>query len=1346
MAKSCAIIPKVRNKKGEIVDSKLYKSLLSFTGNNRPRTNRLYLTTKSEEFIQNVQPNLTLDDNGEPTIESLFEKANLSSKINDLEVTEKLNKDIGFYKKGSKEINSIPNTRSNYRELMQTAKKFNETSSFKKDFIADVFNVTAKDGSNQIVVRVEKRNAENVAREKQNSYNEALNNKLETILNQHGVSVGALTRLEERLGIDGVTDFEKAKTAANGLIELIRIANGERGQKALPEEFAHFAIEAMGNSPFISRLLNYIGNNNLVGEILGEDYEHYVVAYKGDESQLIKEAAGKLLAKHLLQAEQMGQKPYRNILQKVIDAIKNFFKKFNASDIQKAMMEADRDFSKLASDILSGDVEMNISNINTSDKMYRLASQISRDQKLLQDIIDNEIKRLKIYDSRNPNSNFSTNQRLYIDTLELNLVKAQELQGIVAFVDNALTTMQSLDERLTKLSIDKSLTLNQKASTLRDVRNYIFSYKNIIEEIRKAALEDAELTDNGYVDIKNTIDKISICLNDLYIKYDKMAMPLFVEFLKPFVGNSLTVPFGEYKGKTYTVEELMKVADRDISFFDRWLDSMADSSDPILKLFDKAVKRSKENARLRTLEIQKELTALTLELEEAGYDNTDWMFEKDENGNLSGRYISEINYALYKEEKKKMLERLYQKYGENPKGQNAVQFDVERQHWYLNNTELVDRVRVPKKSIYRNKVFDNLSQAQKDYYKKVMEIKATLDSFLPLNYTYLTNAVKIRKDLLERVKNSDGVGSATGQIWENIKDKFIRRTDDTDFGTKPILMDFENNEVQTLPVYYTRMKEGENPNDLSTDIVSTLTAYAAMANDYDEMSKVINVLEVGRDLVKEREVAQTAGDKTLKEKFKTVGRTFERTFTKRNDATRIVQKLNDFFSMQVYGRYIADEGTFGHSKLDKAKTADQINSITSLNSIALSILSGTSNVATGRVMMRIETFCKEYFGVSDSLIADKEYAASLPEFLGEIGSRIKTSKLGLWNELFNVLQEYEQDVKEVNFDRKNIFSKAFDTKTLFFTQNVGEHWMQTRTSLALANTYKMKAPDGTIVSLWDAMEVVPANGKDINKGGKLQLKKGYTKADGSAFTKEDIIAFSRKSASINQSMHGIYNKADRAALQRLALGRMAFLFRKWIPKAIDRRFQGVTYNYDTESWTEGYYRTTGRFLWQLITDLRSAQFHVAANWESLTPTEKANIKRAITELSHFGILTLALGIYDMLDDGDDKDRPWILKMAEYQARRLKTEIGVMIPGRPMILEGWRIIKSPAAGINTIEDTLGLIQLLNPYNYTDELQSGRYKGHSTAYKTFFESPLVPISRTINRGLHPEEGIQFFKTTF
>ena len=1344
MARNCAIIPQVKNNKGQVVDSKLFKGLLAYTGNNRSEATRLYLITKSEEFVRDWNPRLTLDENNEPTLRSLLQKTNLSDVIPESQVLERLNREIGYYKRGMNRPALWVDNDENYQKLVRKAIQFNQTSDFRDNYVARVIKIADNESSRIFIgVRVYKRNKAYSVEADKMAYNAALNDRLRDILSANGVTVGALTDLEKRMGINGVTDFDTARTAANGLIEMIRLAEGIEGEKALPEEFAHFAIEAMGDSPLISRLINNLNTNGVVSEILGDEYDTYNTLYKGDTAKLAKEAAGKLLAKHLLRAEPIEQKPYKNLLERVINAIKSFFKTMNANQIQKAIYEADRDFGRLARDILNGrmDENVNIGNINSSGLFYQTNERVQRDKKLLQDIMNNELKRLKIYEKRNPNSQFNANQRLLIDRLEIELADNNEVEGIYAFLDNALEELQKVSNRLEVLRNTPATNANERALVLRDVRNYMYSYKNIIEDVRKALVDEERYSDNRYGQrVRVALDNASILIGDLFVKYNDVSMPLFVDFIKPFVGENIMIPFGKFKGKVIKAEDLVKMADEDISFFDRWLDSMADSSDYMLKVMDQAVKKSKEQARLRTIDVMKQLQAATLKLEKAGIKNTDWMFERDSKGNLSGNYISEVNQALFKEKVREMFKSLNEKYGKNPIGEDAEKYKKERQAWFDANMEVVNGKKVPKMSIYGNKQYQRLNAAQKEYYDTVMNIKSQLDSYLPEKYTTLTNAVKIRKDLLERVKSSDGVKSGAKQIWESIKDEFIRRSDDVDFGDRATVKDFEGNEAQTLPIYFTKLKEGESANDISTDIVSTLTAYAAMANDFDEMNKVIDVLELGRDLLRERQVIQTQGGKPLVEKFKAVGRKVESKLTKEGEATRLVQRLNDFFEMQVYGRYMADEGTFGKTNIDKGKVANFVNRVTSMNNLALNVLSGISNIATGKVMMRIESFAGEFFSEKNTITADRIYGQSLPAYLAEIGSRVKTSKLALWDELFNVMQEYEQDIKEVNFDRKTWFSRMFSTSTLFFMNNAGEHWMQNRTSLALADAYKMKAPNGKIVSLWDAMEVVPIDSNNKKAGAKLQLKQGYTKADGSAFTQDDIIKFSRKSAAINQRMHGIYNKADRSAVQRLAIGRMAMMFRKWIKPSLNRRFKSATYNYDLDAWTEGYYRTSGRFLLQLARDLRETQFNLAARWNELTPTEKANIRRALTETGHFLAVMAVIGLIEW---SDDKDRPWLVRMAEYQARRLYTELGAMIPGKPMISEGLKIIKSPAAGVNTIENMLDLTKLLNPWNYMDEIQSGRYEGHSTAYRSFFESPVVPMNRTIYRGLHPEEGIPFFK---
>lgn len=1365
MGRACAVIPQVFNKRGEVVDSKLFKDLLSFIPDNRDLVVEIYRKTKSADFIRDWNPRLVLDKNDEPTVRSMISRAGLGKYIDERRVLEKLNRDIGFYKRGMNRPALWIKNQENYAKLSAKARKFNTTSEFRDEYVARIIDIPDTESHRVFMgVKVERRTKLYSMEADQMEYNARLNERLRQILESHGVSIGVLNELERRLGVNGVTDFSMARTVAEGTVELIRLAEGIKGEKALPEEFAHFALEAIGSdNPFVKRLLNLIVSQNLAQEIIGDDYETYQKLYKGDEVKLAKEAAGKLLAKHLLQAEAVPNKPYKNLLQRLIASIKNFFSGLSASSIQKAMIEADKAFGNFAKDILNGsfDSDIDIANIKEVDKLYSTTEErIDRDKKLLRKIIDNELKRLKVYESRNSKSKFDEKQRQLIDSLELKLIENNEIEGIYEFVTNTFNVLKSLNSRLIALS--SSSSVKEKAGVLRDIRNYLFSFKHIIKDTRSALLDEELHKDNRYgegvrIELKNIEDLMA----DLYLKYTKVALPLFVDFIKPFLGEGLTVPFGKWKGKVISVETLVDLkdlkimADEDISFFDRWLDSMADSSDYIIKILDQAVKKSKENARLRTIEDMKELQAAHIRLEQAGIRDTEWMFERDSQGNLTGRYIDEINWGLFKEARRALYKSLKEKYGNNPIGPDAVAFNKERVAWNEENMETVDGIRRPKVSLYGNEDFKRMhsedasatDKAKLAYYNTVMKLKRRLDSYLPEDYTTLTNTVKIRKDLLERVKASDGVKSGAKAIWEDIKDQFIRRSDDIEIGDRATIKDFEEKEVQVLPIYYTKLRDGESNNDISTDVTSTMIAYAAMANDYSEMNKVIDVLEVSRDMLRDNlDIGKTRGDKPLVERFKSVGRTIESKVIKSKDSRRIMERIDDFFEMQVYGRYIADEGTFGNTNIDKAKVADYLNKVTVLNTLALNILSGISNVTTGKVMMRIESFAKEFFSEKDTIIADKNYAKEMPAFLAEIGSRVQTNKIALWNELFNVLQDYETEVRDTNFDRKNLFSRRCNSSALFLTNNAGEHWMQTRTSLALANRYEMKDPNGKIVSLWDAMEVVYIDPNNKKLGAKLQLKKGYTKKDGSEFTNDDIFKFSRKSAAINQRMHGIYNKLDRSAVQRLAIGRMAIIFRKWIKPSLNRRWKSATYNFDMEAWTEGYYRTSWRFFKQLAKELKEGQFAVMANWRNLTDQEKANVKRAATEVAHFLAVALVLALVDW---DDDKERPWLKAMAEYQARRLYTELGSFVPGPQVLNEGLKIMKSPSADIYTMEKSLDLIKLLNPYNYEtfvgEEalLKSGRFKGESRATKLFYESPIIPMNKTIYRGLHPEESLPFFK---
>lgn len=1351
MSKKCAIVPQVRNPKtNKVEDSRLFKDLLSFTNNHKEAGNA-YLITKNPRFNEKWGKSLDTDIYGEPTMASLISETNLKDIIGDNKVLEKLNKDFGHTDKKGK-VKLKENTTENYKELVDKAIDFNNNSEFKKDYVATI-EKTYDNESGELMLSssIAKKNKVNSREAIDMETNRNLNNKLENILASKGVAVGALTKLEERRGVAGVTDFSKAKDAAKGLVELIRLAKGEKGAKALPEEFAHFAIEALGDNPLINRLINHLDSNNLVSDILGKEFETYETLYEGNPETLAREAAGKLLAKHLFQNEAIPSSPVRNFLSRVMNSIKNFFSSFNETSVQRAMREADVEMGDIAKNILNGSLleDIQLSNINTSQEYYSTKERIERDRKILSKLRDNELKRLKIYEQRNPNSKFNDNQRLLIDRLEAELASNNEIEGIYIFLSNALEELNKVNTRLELIRGQSTDALNEKAKVLRDVRNYIYSYSNVLDFVRDALLDESREVDNRYGDrIKVSLDQVELLIKNLQSDYNKVTMPLFLEFIKPYLGESIEVPFGKNKGKIMKAEDLLKKAEKDIGFFDRWLDSMADSSDFMLKSIDQVVKNSKEESRLKTIALSKRLQAAGIKLEQEGVNDTEWMFEKDADGNKTGNYISEINHSLFKTEMSKMFRALNAKYGRNPVGEDALNYEREKKQWFNENMETINGNRRPLFSKYKSVEYEALlrpeNKAKLDFFNEIMDIKESLDDLLPDKYTKLNSAVKIRKDLLERVKASKGLKSAKQEIWESIKDEFLVRSDDNDFATKATVIDFEKREVQILPIYYTKLKKGESANDLSTDIVETMTAYAAMAYDFHEMNKVIDVLEIGRDLMRERTVQQTVGDKPIVEKFKILGRTVENKLTKRGDETRFMGRLDDYFSMQVYGKYMKDEGTVGNTNISYAKLANFVNRLTAMNNLALNGLSGVANIATGKVMMRIEAIAGEFFNERDVLKADAIYGKSLGHFLAEMGNRVKTNKLSLFSEMFNTMQEFEKDLREINFNRKTWFSRMANTSALFFMNNCGEHWMQNRTALALAVNYKMKDNHGKDTNLWEALEVkyIDANNKAL--GAELTIKDGYTKADGTAFTKEDIKRFTKKSAAINQRMHGIYNKLDRNAFQQLAVGRMAMMFRKWMKPSMNRRFKKATYNYDLEAWTEGYYLSLGNFLMEVGKDLRNTQFTLMAHWKDLHPTEKKNIKRAVTELTHFFAIAIALGMIEW-----DDDSPWLTKMFEYQLRRLYTELGAMTPTTALPQEGLRLLQSPAAGINTIEKLMGLMSLFNYNNYEtfggEEalIKTGTYKGKSKAQRAILRSPLAPMYNTVNRVIDVEHQIPFYK---
>lgn len=1310
MPKSCTVNPRIKRADGQVVESTLFKALRNEL--DYKTATELYLRTKNPQFnaLYGDSDKLQLDANGEPTLDSL-------KKMSEFQDVFTYDYRRSAEEKKVKADESKEATRENIEAADKRAIAYNNAASASGEFVASTEFFTDEDGIEKVRTVILPNTKENRESAAELSRKLNLNRKLRDLLSKLGVSVGTLNELEQKMRIAGVTDFQAAQLTADGMVEIIRIAKGIAGEEALPEEFSHLVLEALQDNAVVQRLHNAIRDHNLAPIILGEDYDRYVSEYNNDSEMLVNEAMGTLVAKHILAQVGIttetteGYANIKNLVSRMRSAFDDKFSQQDENEYLQALQEAEQVAGEFADAILNSNLYQSIDtkSIRSDRKYYQVKEEVDKKEKLLKELCDNTARRYAILESR-AKSTDRLQAEVRMQTLLEQYARQEYEAGVYTFLSDALKELEEVDTRLEEITKHPETSFNSRAKQLRRTKDFIQSYRAGISSIINAVtLDEIKLPEEQQA----VLDKVNKLVGRLALNYENITQEYFKEFIKMFIGDGIEIPYGKMKGHKITAEELAgedgQYPIRDIGMMDRWLDSMANSGDAVLRMMDSTVKGAKGKARLQTLRIKERIDEAWRIAQKAGIKDTKFMYHIDPNT-----------------------------------GKRTFQ--------YANRD---DRSR--------------MSLAQQNYYDAVMGIKKELDAMLPDGTTSTLNVIRIRKDLIDRLLNNKTSKGTVAQIIDSLKDAFHRTSEDTEYGgqqsegskseeKRNVLMDFEGREVERLPIYYINSREGENPENLSDDMNNTLLAYAQMATNYFQMNEVIGTLELLRDKMRTRKVQQTRGNRLVRSVYTAFGVRREEPLTTEGEATNIVQRMNDWFSSQVYGKYMKDEGEF--LGMDKGKLANSINAVTALNTFALNILSGISNVATGTAMMRIESISGQFLNLKDTTKADAIFTKEMPAYLGDVGSPIKSSKLALFDELFNVMQEFESDTLDARYTRSRARNLC-SSNALYLINNAGELWMQNRTALALANAYKLKTAEGNQISLWDALEV--------DRSGevpKLKVKDGVTKEDGTKFDDSDIIAFTNRAKGINQRMHGIYNYEDRNAFQATAIGKMCLMFRKWIRPNLQLKYGKMRYNYDLQDWEEGYWRTFGNFMLQSWHDLKAGQLHIMAQWNRMTPIEKANIRRWFMEMAQY---LLAIGAFALLnglatdDDDTDFENTWAFQQLRYQARRLQTELGATQFGPQMFREGLTILKSPAAGINTLESGLNTLRLVNPLavgeavghtisgNEWDEntrniygkrMQSGKFKGRTKAHKIFMESPFVPIWKTIYRGTHPKESLPFF----
>lgn len=1297
---SCIIIPQIKNKENKSVDSKLYKDLLSYTGS-RTSANVLWGAVHTGMFFDNIKES-ELDENGEPTLKAVDNRINIKEVLNGNISDKAASIEAGATDNKGKVINY-----NNPEDAFTKAINYNNSSD---SYVADV----VKDDDTYHIVLKDRQSNPDVSSEL--VFKRSLSNSLQELVRSLGFSIA----IENSRDHNGIYDPLNAETTADNLKTVIRISQGNEGEDALPEEVAHLIVDGLATNPLGTRLLSYVRQEGVIQRVLGDQYEEYYRRYDGDLSRLAREVAGKLLADQI-----RNNKPVQrmNLVQRLWNRAKNLFSKSSESEIDNAINEANRAAGEIASKVIDKSIIpfINKNNITNQKALFSVAKSLNYTQDLLNRALETEIRKLNIIRRNSKSRSYTKKDADRIRDLQDLIEKKKVTAGCLSFLQDALDNIKNINDHIHKLTEidlrgdDNVAKLNAIAKVLRDSQQFLFGYKPIITEMlnidKMQEEEKADITADDAAKVSQKADEVFKLLNSVEKSSSDLRFQTVYNFLKLYWTKDQVINLGNNKTQVLTLQGMLEMAQRDIGFFDRWVSSLADSADPLSSLIDKVVKLQQLKRDNVLNDIINDIRALNRNLIDSG-ENASFMMERDKDGNLTGRYISDIDFDKYNKERQAYVDKVKEQKTPYYKAKALIEA------WEMEHTEAVkvdplgksEKVEMlPKASLYHKDVLSKLNTAQKDYYNNMLHLKVLMEDLLPSGYSNTYRAVQIRNNMVQAITDSRNPLEATKQVLGQIRDNFVERTDDTIFGgnnSKNILLDFSGKEVRNIPIYYTH--ELEDPSRLSTDVTGSMIAYAAMAVNYNEMNKIINLLELTKDIVMDRKVQQLDGGNKLMEEFKILKQKYTKPFTISGSKSAIGARLEHYYDSVLYGKRTLrlPKIQMGDMNLDTTKVAETFKWYTSILGMGFNAFAGISNILGGKLQMIIEAAGGEYFNFKDLVTGGRKFYAMLPSYLSEVNSTSKNNKLALLQEKFDAMDEFYESLSRTSY-QKGALKRVLGDGVWFIMNNIGEVYLHNQIMLAMMGHYKVLL-NGKKIPLDEAYEIQDIkndSGKKI--GSKLVLKKGVTKLDGNEFTEKDVNEFKLVMKRVQAGMNGAFNEDDRGVLNRYVLGRFVMQFRQWMPAMYGKRFAKGHWDAELQKWVEGYYITMYKFSVDLMKDLTKGQFNLVKEWKNLNPQQKANMRRGIAELTMFTLI--ALLVKAMGAPGDDKNEGvWYRRMILYNLNRLQLETGAMIPNADLVHNFTQIAQNPAAAVNSLDNLTNLIQIGNMF---DEIQSGRYKGWS-----------------------------------
>lgn len=1313
--KKCVIIPRVKNKDGEFVDSELFSSLLHYT-NNREIAKQYYSVGTSPEFLSRVGNRAKFDKNGEITFQSLRQLSKLN--LNSENIKQTLNRDInsGVY---------------SYNEALPRLQSFNRNSEYNDKYLATIIN---KEGG-KVELKVVDKNNTSEAQLNDNIANRGLQERIKYYLNRVGADYSFLDADDN---VNGRYSTINAKRTADGLYQLIKVANNQAIDSSLAEEAGHFAVGALGRSPLVKRLESIL-SPEVQKEIMGDEYDS--IAYRSNPA---REVAGYLVGR-AINGEIDKRAPWQTLVNRVVNQIKRVFAGIKGDEISKAKLDAVQTAEAIAKGFMSPNFQGSVEEaLNAKETLYSARDSVNvstfksvlnvlKQQASEMRAINKDLyKKYNLIEGQVEAGRITSNPSLFADIVAV--------EGIVEAVDLMVDNIPEMVKKLDSIDFTISSITPENASILREVATFVENAEAII-----SIIEDATTEEDSRLKLQNVtepmMDKLKSLRRSLNeaINGDNRLLgnlkvkqrEFFLKFLEDamgsnFVERSARVIFDWKKGQRglkwvsaekVPIEDLLRYMDKDITIYESLIASMSNNSDIIGQLADRAVKLANKYADDMTIQSQDRLRNLKADLSAIGLKNTDVFCEiSPRTGKLTGNIVSEYVWGDYEDDwlnfKREAKERFLSNNNLEGKSETEksilwdVEFGPQAKSWHKQHSVWNEAAQ----RWYPNDKYKSVQYQQtiagtpkEGWLNKYMSFKTELDGFLPEGSTNSVRMPQFKGTTMNKIRNrrlTEGTGkSVVYTLRRNLADTFVEDSEDRDFGSDQTYntieedmfsnqLEFEEEKLNRVPIYgINKLKDSA---ELSTDLFQSTLAYAGMAHTYAAISNVAGTLEIGKDVLKRRIIGGIKPE------------------SKRSETSRAYKRFQKFLDKQVYG--INTTKIKIGNKIVLNKVVGFFTGLASKFFLGGNVTGGVVNLGTGSLEIFKEALAGEYFSIKDWERANLIYWKNLPSNWLHAGDDVKEDKVSLFIRHMNILNENKKKEREFYTNKSKLVKLNPVGENLFLPYKCGEHYMQTMAFLATANGTKLIDENGNPISLFNAYEVVPSDDERPELGKTLALKRGVKYVDGETgeirdWSIDDESRFMDRSREINNRMHGIYNTQDKVAIQQNVYGNALLAMRGYALGMLQRRFGVNAYSVALGGETEGSMRTLAKVIASTFTDkggfkltARAIFLPVNKNTQQMmlnagfSANQYYNMRRNWADMAVIAALTLLKLLTAKPDDDDDEEEDQAMGILYYAASRLYSEQAAFNTPWGFVKEAPVVTNISPVGFSLAQDLINIVDL------------------------------------------------------